>query len=374
MKKIAFMLCAAAVLGAMSSCTSDSDATIRVKSVSSDETRVLMVTSNAPAIFTYGDKTVSGTTTATFENVPEKGTLMIKPLSDDYFGQEKVAVAFNGSKTIALDVQLAKKPTIEVSQEDMMNGKIVTNDAENREMTGVLASIAVPSTTTITGNTTSPFSISTFVPTESSNIVTRGDDDGAAGVLVMRCAADGAKFSEPVVVTLDIPESDGLDLACVSEDGTEVYEMPEAGNGKRLVRLSHFSDWTVVMRATATDVVTRATTYQYEITTKTVSVKQGDNTISYQSKTGAVWTGGTKNTTVTNYLKNKVGKYVVTTKTKVVEASGDGTYTYRVKQAYLDKTYTSGSAKFTARVYYGAEVEDEDLNIPQGGHSGGGYN
>lgn len=369
MKKIAFMLCAAAVLGAMSSCTSDSDTTIKVSFGSSDETRVLMVTSNAPAIFTYGDKTVSGTTTATFENVPEKGTLMIKPLSDDYFGQEKVAVAFNGSKTIALDVQLAKKPTIEVSQEDMMNGKIVTNDAENREMTGVLASIAVPSTTTITGNTTSPFSISTFVPTESSNIVTRGDDDGAAGVLVMRCAADGAKFSEPVVVTLDIPESDGLDLACVSEDGTEVYEMPEAGNGKRLVKLSHFSDWTVVMRATATDIVTRAA--QYEITTTTVSVKQGNNTISYQSKTGAVWTGGTKNTTVTNYLKNKVGKYVVTTKTANYPATAPGKVTYRVIQKYTDKSYTSGSAKFTARVYDGATIE---FDAPQGGHSGGGYN
>ena len=370
MKKIAFMLCAAAVLGAMSSCTSDSDATIKVSSVASDETRVLMVTSNVPAIFTYGDQTVSGTTTATFENVPEKGTLMIKPLSDDYFGQEKVAVAFNGNKAVALDVQLAKKPTIEVSQQDMMNGKVVTNDSENREMTGVMASIAVPSTTTITGNTTSPFSISTFVPTENGEVVTRGDDDGAAGVLVLRCAADGAKFSEPVTVTLDIPESDGLDLACVSEDGSETYEMAEAGNGKRLIKLSHFSDWTVVMRATATDLVTRAGSGT-EVTTSTVTVKVGNNTISYTSKSGAVWTGGTKNTTVTNYLKNKVGKYVVTTKKVTKNFASAGKITYRVYQPYVDKSYTSGRAKFTARVYSDAYIE---FDIPQGGHSGGGYN
>lgn len=370
MKKIAFMLCAAAVLGAMSSCTSDPEATYEVIPASGNESRVLTVTSNVPAVFTYGDKTVSGTTTATFENVPEKGTLTINSVSADYFGQKKVDVVFNGNKTIALDVQLAKKPTIEVSQQDMMKGKVVTNDAENQEMTGVKASIAVPSTTTITGNTTSPFSISTFVPTEAGSWMTRGDDDGEAGVLVMRCAADGAKFSDPVIVTLDIPESDGLDLTCVSEDGKEVLDMTEAGSGKRQVKLSHFSDWTVVMKATASDVVTRAD-QTVEVTTMTITINPGDNTITYQSKTGAVWTGGTKNTTVTNYLKNKVGKYVVTNKTQdYYNTTGATKLTYRVIQPYQDKSYKSGTAKFTARVYSEAYIE---IEVPQGGHSGGGF-
>lgn len=370
MKKIAFMLCAAAVLGAMSSCTSDPEATYEVIPASGNESRVLTVTSNAPAVFTYGDKTVSGTTTATFENVPEKGTLTINSVSADYFGQKKVDVVFNGNKTIALDVQLAKKPTIEVSQQDMMKGKVVTNDAENQEMTGVKASIAVPSTTTITGNTTSPFSISTFVPTEAGSWMTRGDDDGEAGVLVMRCAADGAKFSDPVIVTLDIPESDGLDLTCVSEDGKEVLDMTEAGSGKRQVKLSHFSDWTVVMKATASDVVTRAD-QTVEVTTMTITINPGDNTITYQSKTGAVWTGGTKNTTVTNYLKNKVGKYVVSNKTYIyTNTTGATKLTYRVVQPYQDKSYKSGTAKFTARVYSEAYIE---IEVPQGGHSGGGF-
>lgn len=369
MKKIAFMLCAAAVLGAMSSCTSDPEATYEVIPASGNESRVLTVTSNAPAVFTYGDKTVSGTTTATFENVPEKGTLTINSVSADYFGQKKVDVVFNGNKTIALDVQLAKKPTIEVSQQDMMKGKVVTNDAENQEMTGVKASIAVPSTTTITGNTTSPFSISTFVPTEAGSWMTRGDDDGEAGVLVMRCAADGAKFSDPVIVTLDIPESDGLDLTCVSEDGKEVLDMTEAGSGKRQVKLSHFSDWTVVMKATASDVVTRAESS--EVTTMTITIKPGLNTITYQSKTGAVWTGGTKNTTVTNYLKNKVGKYAVTNKTENYNnTTGATKLTYRIIQTYEDKSFKSGSARFTARVYRGATIVIEG---PQGGHSGGGF-
>lgn len=370
MKKIAFMLCAAAVLGAMSSCTSDPEATYEVIPASGNESRVLTVTSNVPAVFTYGDKTVSGTTTATFENVPEKGTLTINSVSADYFGQKKVDVVFNGNKTIALDVQLAKKPTIEVSQQDMMKGKVVTNDAENQEMTGVKASIAVPSTTTITGNTTSPFSISTFVPTEAGSWMTRGDDDGEAGVLVMRCAADGAKFSDPVIVTLDIPESDGLDLTCVSEDGKEVLDMTEVGSGKRQVKLSHFSDWTVVMKATASDVVTRAD-QTVEVTTMTITINPGDNTITYQSKTGAVWTGGTKNTTVTNYLKNKVGKYVVSNKTYIyTNTTGATKLTYRVIQPYQDKSYKSGTAKFTARVYSEAYIE---IEVPQGGHSGGGF-
>ena len=370
MKKIAFTLCAAALLGTMSSCSSDSDKTIKLTKVETEMTRTLMVSSNTAAVFTYDGKTVSNVTTATFENAPEKGTLTITPVTDEYYAQEPITVDFSGKSVVALDVQIAKKPTIEVSQEDMKKGQVVTNDAENQELTGVLASIAVPAETTITGNTTSPFSIVTFVPTEGDRWMTRAEDskDGEANVLVIRCAADGAKFSEPVTVTLDIPESDGLDLYCMSEDGKEVLPLTELGGGKRSVKLSHFSDWITVMRATEESSITRGTPGQ-EITTLTTSVTVGDNIITYQSKTGAVQTGGTKSTTVTNYLKTKVGKYVVTNKTEIYKATAAGTITYRVIQPYEDCSYKSGTAKFTARVYSAAHVE---VDQPQGGHSGGG--
>lgn len=370
MKKIAFLLCAAALLGTMSSCTSDADQTVKLTKVGTAEmTRTLVVTSNTLANFTFSGQTVSNATSATFENAPEKGTLTVTPASADYFEQNAIAVDFTDRQVVALDVQIAKRPSIEVSQEDMKNGRVVSNDAENQALTGVTASIAVPAQTTITGNTSSPFSIVTFVPVDGDQRITRADgNDGDANVLVMRCAADGAKFSEPVTVTLDIPESDGLDLYCMSEDGKEVLPLAEVGGNKREVKLSHFSDWITVMRATEVKAVTRGTPGE-EISTFTISVKAGNNTVSYQSKTGAVWTGGTKSTVVTNYLKTKVGKYVVSTKTDIYTADAPGTVTYRVIQPYEDCSYTSGSAKFTARVYSPAHVE---FDQPQGGHSGGG--
>ena len=372
MKKIAFLLCAAALLGTMSSCTSDADQTVKLTKVGTAEmSRTLVVTSNTLANFTFSGQTVSNATSATFENAPEKGTLTVTPASADYFEQNAIAVDFTDRQVVALDVQIAKRPSIEVSQEDMKNGRVVSNDAENQALTGVTASIAVPAQTTITGNTSSPFSIVTFVPVDGDQRITRADgNDGDANVLVMRCAADGAKFSEPVTVTLDIPESDGLDLYCMSEDGKEVLPLAEVGGNKREVKLSHFSDWITVMRATEEKAVTRADDdLKYEISTFTISVKAGNNTVSYQSKEGAVWTGGTKSTVVTNYLKTKVGKYVVSTKTDTYRADADGTVTYRVIQAYEDCSYKSGSAKFTARVYKGATIE---FDQPQGGHSGGG--
>lgn len=369
MKRIAFLLCTAAMLGTMSSCTSDADKTIRMVKSEVDMTRTLMVSSNTAADFTFGEQTVRNVTSATFKNAPEKGTLTITPTSADYFAQEPISVDFSGKSVVALDVQIAKKPSIEVSQEDMKNGQVVTNDAENQELSGVTASIAVPSGTTITGNTTSPFSIVAFAPTEGGQWMTRGESDGDASVLVLRCAADGAKFSEPVTVTLDIPESDGLDLYCMSEDGQEVLPLAEVGNSKRSVKLSHFSDWITVMRATEEKAVTRGTAGE-EISTFTISVtKDVPVQISYQSKTGAVWTGGTKSTVVTNYLKTKVGKYVVSTKTETKTFNASGTITYRVHQPYSDNSYKSGTAKFTARVYSAAYAVFEQ---PQGGHSGGG--
>jgi hypothetical protein len=124
------------------------------------------------------------------------------------------------------------------------------------------------------------------------------------------------------------------------------------------------------MRATEEKAVTRGTPGE-EISTFTISVKaREDITVKFQSKQGAVWTGGTKSTVVTNYLKTKVGKYVVSTLTSdPYTPSADGTVTYRVIQPYEDCSYKSGSAKFTARVYSPAHVE---FDQPQGGHSGGG--
>ena len=364
MKKIAFLMCAAAVLGTMSSCSSDSEETAQVIQSVGEVTRTLVVNANTPSNITFDGKTVANVTTATFENVAQKGILKVVPLSSEFYAQEESLIDFTDKKTIAMDVMMAKKPTIEVSQADMLNGQVVFNDQENQEVMGVKASIAVPSNTVISGNTWSPFSITTFVPTD--NVVsypTRAESQSEANVLTLRCAADGAEFSIPVDVMLEIENSDGYDLEIVSADGTERYAMTEIGGDRRLMKLPHFSDWNVVMKVTEVSKMTRAGDTGTETSTFTVAIKKGTNTITYQSKTGAVQTGGKKSTVVTNYLKKTYGTYAVTNKSFKYTADKAGTLTYTVTQPYTDYTgLKSGKNEFNAH---------SPSPIEQGGHSGG---
>ena len=372
MKKIAFLMCAAAVLGTMSSCSSDSEETAQVIQGVGEVTRTLVVNANTPSNITFEGKTVVNVTTATFENVSQKGILKVVPLSSDYFVQEETLIDFTDRNTIAMDVVMAKKPTIEVSQADMLNGQVVFNDQENQEVMGAKASIAVPSNTVISGNTWSPFSITTFVPTDDVvNYTTRAEAQSETNVLTLRCAADGAEFSIPVDVMLEIENSDGFDLEIVSADGKERYAMTEIGGDRRLMKLPHFSDWNVVMKVT--EVTTRAAGETgTEVTTVTVPVKAGANTISYQVKSGALWQSGTKSTLVTNYLKKNYGTYAVTTKKYSYTATAAGTVTLKVSQSWEDKSLTSGKAKFVAKIYNKtATVSTTFSPVQQGGHSGG---
>ena len=320
---------------------------------------------------------MANVTTATFENVAQKGIPKVVPLSNDYYAQKESLVDFADKNTIALDVVMAKKPTIEVSQADMLNGQVVFNDQENQDVMGVKASIAVPYNTVISGNTWSPFSITTFMPTDDFvGDVTRANGQSEVSVLTLRCAADGAEFSIPVDVMLDIENSDGFDLEIVSADGKERYAMTEVGGDRRLMKLPHFSDWNVVVKVT--EVTTRAEgdtrKEGYDEYTNTVPVKAGTNTISYEVKSGAIQTDGKKSTVTTNYLKKKIGTYAVTTKTVDKSFNAEGTVTYKFKQNWKEIEYKSGKTVFWAKVYESVNSDDFEWifsPVKRGGHSGG---
>ncbi len=245
-----------------------------------------------------------------------------------------------------------------VSQEEMQKGMSVINEKENREATGVTASIQLPANTQVTGNTIDPFSVKVLNTTE-------GEQDG----LVLHCEADGAVFSKPAVVHLFIPDADGLDLECVSEDGQEVFPLADIGSGKFEAHIPHFSDWNVTLNADAVS----TTKAGEEKSTRNISVKApGTVTVKYMSKTGAVWTGGTKSTVVTNYLKTKVGKYVVRNMQATFDVEEAGTYYYTVHQPYVDHKYRSGKATFSARVYSTAYIGDFGRRVSTGIGDGGG--
>ena len=370
MKKIAFFLCAAALLGTMTSCHNSTDVSPNVSPVIVDKTRTLVVTTNTAADITYAGKTVSNVTTAKFENVAAQGTLKITPRSNSYYDQDAMTVDFYDKLLLAIDVQLVKKPTITVSQDDAKGGQVVDNDTENQTSTGTVASISVPATTIITGNTIDPFSITTFVPAETVLESTEEGQEVEANVLVIRCTPDGAQFSEPVDVTLGIANSSGFDLECVfADDETETLPMTDLGNNKWKVSIPHFSDWYTYLTAVVTE-----TAEGEEVVTGTSAIVAGENKINYRAKAGAVETSSLLCKLVTTFIQKKFGAYFETTKTETFTSDAAGSATWRVTQPYKDVTLKSNIMVFTARVYGEPTFEIVSTQSEADYHSGGSVN
>ena len=368
MKKIVFLLCLGVMSGILTSCCSDDD-TPNVSPVVVDETRTLVVTTNTAADITYAGKTFSNTTSATFHGVAAKGSLKITPKSDQYYDQDEMAVDFYDKLTLAIDVQLVKKPTIKVSQDDAKSGQAVNNDTENQRATGTTATIEVPATTTISGNVVDPFSITTFVPAETVLESTGKGKEVEANVLVIRCTPDGASFSEPVRVTLGIANSTGFDIECVSEDGTETLPMTDLGNDRWQVSIPHFSDWFNMLKAVVTE-----TSEGQEVTTGTSAIVNGQNLIPFKVKAGALETSHLNCVLVTTFIRKKFGHYFETTKEASFTSDARGTATWRVTQPYKDVTLTSRLMVFKARVYDKPIFEIISTSSEEGGHSGGSIN
>jgi len=377
MKKIAFLLCATAMLGTMTSChrAFDDAPTPNVSPVVVDKSRTLFVTTNIAADITYEGKTVSNTTSATFKEVAAQGRLKITPRSDLYYDQKEMAVDFYDKLTLAIDVQLVKKPTILVSQDDAKNGQDVNNDQENQDATGAQATISVSPTTTFSGvSPTEMFSITTFVPAETVLESTEKGHEVEANVLVIRCNPDGIQFSEPVTVTLGIQNSTGFDIECISEDGTEDLPMTDIGNNKWKVSIPHFSDWFNVLKAIVIE-----TSVGEEVTTGTSTIVAGQNTIPYKVKSGAIETSAVQCVLVTTFIQKKFGAYFETTRNATFTSDAKGTATWRLTQPYRDVTLTSNIRVFKARVYDEPTFEiistqPEQQSEQQGGHSGGSIN
>jgi len=366
MKRITFLLCAAALLGTLTSCHRSMDDSPNV-SVILDQSRTLVVTTNTPADLTYEGETFKNTTHAVFKNASAKGKLNVTPRSDMYFGQEDMAVDFYDKSLVAINVQLVKKPTISVSQEDAKSGIEVTNDKENQEATGVTAIISVPESTEITGST-ADFTITTFVPAMTVLEETEEGAEVEASVLVIRCTPDGASFNPPITVKLHIPNSTGLDLVCrYADDATEEVPMVDLGDDWWNVTLSHFSDWYNILKA---KVISRTPGEEY--TMASVEVKEGNNPISYKVKCGGIETSTSKCLLVTNFIEEEYGLYYEFTKDATLRSDSPGVINYCVIQPYEDIVYRSRLCIFSVRVF--GEPTIEIINTRPGkldGHSGG---
>lgn len=368
MRKIAFLLCATAMLGTMTSCHRSTDDSPTVTPVVVDKSRTLIVSTNVAADIVYDGQTIGNTTDATFRDVAAQGKLKITPRSADYYDQDEMAIDFYDQLTLYVDVQLVKKPSIEVSQEDAKNGQVVTNDAENQNATGAVATITVPSDEVVTGNTTDPYSIVTFLPAETVLESTGVGSEVEASVLVIRCKPDGAVFNPPLDVTVYIENSTGFDLECVGEDESEVLPMTDLQNDTWHVKIPHFCDWFNNLRA----IVVESSAGE-EVTTYSIPIVAGTNTIEYKAKTGALETSTTKCRLVTSFINRKFGKYREYTKKATFASDAAGFATVRITQPYRDVTLRSNIRHFSARVYREPTVEIISTSS-QEGHSGGSIN
>jgi len=368
MKKIVFLLCATAMLGLTTSCHQSTDVVPNVSPVVIDESRTLMVTTNTPADITYQGKTVRNVTRAVFENTAAQGKLKITPTSDQYYDQDEMAVDFYDQLTLSINVELVKKPSILVSQEDAKEGTTVTNDADNQESTGTVATINVSPNTVITGSS-DPFSITTFVPAETVLESTEVEQELAANVLVIRCNPDNTTFSEPVSVNLGIENSTGFDIECVSEDGSETLPMTDLGNDRWQVSIPHFSDWHNVLKATIIEISEGS-----DVTTGTTPIVTGNNKLRFQQKFGALETSEMRCILVTTFIGKKFGDYFETEKNATFTSDAPGFATWRIIHPYKDVTLISNIKRFKARVFGNPTVEIINTQSEQGGHSGGSIN
>jgi hypothetical protein len=144
MKKIAFLLCAAALLGTMTSCHKSHDSKPTVSPVVLDESRTLIVNVNTPCDITYGGVTYRNVTKAVFQRTVAQGKLTITPRSNQYYPQDAMDIDFYDKLTLQVNVKLAKKPVGKVTQEDAKKGKPVVNDPDNQQLTGVKATFTLP--------------------------------------------------------------------------------------------------------------------------------------------------------------------------------------------------------------------------------------
>ena len=365
MKKILFLLCAAAMLGTLTSCHKSLDEKPEVSPVILDQSRKLIVTVNTPSDITYGGVTYRNVKTAVFNNANAKGKLTVTPVSNQYLAQDAMAIDFNDKLTLAVNVVLSKKPTNAVSQTDATNGQPVTNDTANQNDTGVIATLTMPIGTTISGNTVDPITIVTIIPSETVLEDTEKGDEVQADVLIISVGPADAVFSQPIPVVVQIDNSEGLDLVCVGPDGT-IIPMKDLGGGKWEIDIPAGGDWTVVLKAKVTNVTGGSQTI-----TGTSQIVEGQNSVPYQVIAGGEELTDSDCALIEAYIQSKFGAYTQTTKNASFTSDAPGTATWAVEQPYQDITFTSNGKTFVVRVYGEPNFVITDTSAVTQGHSGG---
>ena len=286
------------------------------------------------------------------------------------FFTETVPVKFGDNEVVELNIPAVKKSSNTQSLA-ALGGAVgsVTNDTENQsedqmngELDGVQAQIDIPAGLTLmnanggayTGS--DDFSITVYTPAASPaslSTLTNGKVIGCE-VLAVRCTPDGALFSTPVDVKVQIPEVASYSLKLFnSANKSETRAITAIGGDWYQASIPHFSSWIYSLNSKITNVSTELV----EIAKGKDEVsKGGQNIITYAKNYGY------ETDDMPAAAKQFVSALFCTPKRKIMRsfsfyAPSEGIFDWTVKQTVRTYTFDSNGKTFQVKFHGSAEPQ-----------------
>jgi hypothetical protein len=340
---VAFGLCMAT---ALTSCHSgeeyQAEETTVVNNVTQLEARTIFVTANVAAKVEGVGFNFSATgTNVEIPDAPASGAIKVSAT-----GRQTKTINFNFKDGVILYFDVALESAGQVfSRTDVENnGATVSNGNDNKtDNEGVEASFKLDGATN-TG-ATGDYQITVFAPAEANTSADNiaKNQSYSETPLAIDCKPDGAVFSAPIKVALNIPGSAGYDVKVKS--GNEIATIAQDGD-KITADIPHFSVWDVVLNITCGDVTT--TTKEYDAVT--ADANQG--TASIKVDYGYTADAETTNSVLAKkMLKKLFGTPKQEITKKVSWNKVEGTATVKASQAVKTYKFVSGQKNLEITVY-----------------------
>ena len=340
-------LCVAMTLTSCHNGEDYQEQTTVVNNVVQLESRTLIVRTNVAATVKVGSETKTSTpnTDLEFANPAAAGTIQISAT-----GRQAKSIKYNFKDGAMLyyDVMLESAGQV-FSQTDVeTNGATVSNGTANEEDNdGVKASFSLGNETN-TG-TTGNYSITVFTPDQdtSNENIAKGTSL-TENPLAIDCKPDGAEFSNPIDVVLNIPGSAGYNVGVqtVNKKGQIEKAVTTPDGDVITAKIPHFSVWDVIL-ALLCDNYT-PTTKNYDDVS--VNAMNGKTTVTVDF--GYETDNETANSVIAKRLLKKMFGTPKKQITKTVKWDAvEGTATVKTSQAVNIYEFISGEKTVKVTVY-----------------------
>jgi hypothetical protein len=321
--------------------------------------------------------TVTSASTFNFTGL-EKTAYTVKITSNGYVDQSVNVTLTDDNSDAIITAALVKKSTETKAVTEVVaqpSAVTVTNDDPSKTATGATTAIVVPASTTISNPSeiasTATFSVTPFVPasTTTDAPTTTGTITQSAPVMSLACEPSGAKFSQPVTLTVDLGENaiDASYMKLIS--GSESKAVSLSGTTYS-GQVDHFSTWTFELNPTIITSDELSTT-----TSKSISLNEGSHSIAYNSLIGyEVVSTSISSKILQAFIQTHFGATVKTiNKTATANITGNGTLSYDIIQKYRTVTIKLGNTTVaTIKIYIGATFGNYSFKLSI--HSGGSGN